>query len=371
MTPNSISAGSHRTHLLSAKPGAVRTRLSLRVRLLPIALAASFVIACGGGGEEAAAPSATPKADPNVLTASKQVPASLATDDPAWAAAPILSAQMEIIKGTKQTEAVVVEAQALYSETDVWFRFQWPDATQDIGRPWQYDGTKWALSSRKSDRIGLLWPIGTVGRFEQRGCYAACHRDTADADKSTPIDDKAYMILPRPEDKADNWQWTGESSAPVNQVGDFWFAGVLSNPDSKSSAIRSDEGAGGTTNNAVAAPGVGPAKMQDPAKKPTYGASYITPADAIPLDITKFKAGDSVPRRFVTPWTGSKGDIKSSATYAAGKWTVVFNRKLDTGNADDVKFVPGQSYLFQIAVWNGDDHAEHTVAADVYTLTMK
>lgn len=55
-----------------------------------------------------------------------------------------------------------------------------------------------------TDRLGLLWPIGTVGSFEQKGCYAACHRDTPNADKSAPVDSKtSYMILPKAGDKAD------------------------------------------------------------------------------------------------------------------------------------------------------------------------
>lgn len=365
MTPSSFSVARGDAEMPSARK---RWRRLLGL-ILPIALAASLVVACGGGAEKAAAPSATPRVDPDVLAAKKQAPASLATDDPAWGSAPVMKSQMEIIKGTKQTEAKVVEAQALYSETDIWFRFQWPDATEDRGRPWQYDGSKWTLSSRMTDRLGLLWPVGTIGQFQTKGCYAACHVEGAD--KSAAVDDKAYMILPKPEDKADNWQWTAESSAPVGQVGDFWFAGVLSDPANKSSAIRADKGGGGTTNNAVPAPGVGPAKMQDPAKKPLYGAPYLAPAEAIALDPSKLKAGDTIPRRFVAPWDGSKGDIKSSATYAAGKWTVVFHRKLDTANDDDLKFVPGQSYLFQIAIWDGLDHAEHTVAKNVHTLTLK
>ena len=89
------------------------------------------------------------------------------------------------------------------------------------------------------------------------------------------------------------------------------------------------------------------------------------------IDPSKFKAGDQVPRRFVAPWVGSAGDIQSKATYAAGKWTVVFQRKLDTARDDDIKFVAGQSYLFEIAVWDGIDHENHTVAQDVYTLTLK
>ncbi|MFA7249193.1 MAG: ethylbenzene dehydrogenase-related protein [Dehalococcoidia bacterium] len=355
--------------------------------IAPVAAAAVLAAACGGGAEKpaagtgtaaagttkaAASASATAKVDPNTLAAKKASPGSLAVDDPAWNGAPVMKAQMELIKGTKPTEAGVVEAQALYSDTDVWFRFQWADTTEDRGRPYIYDGSKWALSARMTDRLSLLWPIGTITGFEAKGCYAACHREGSD-DKATAIDAKTtYMILPKAGDKADNWQWTGESSAPVGQVDDLRFEGALADPKVLSSAIVKDKlDSGGPLSNAVPTPGVGPAKMQDPAKKATYGAAYLAAADAIAIDPSKFKAGDKVPRRLAAPWVGSEGDIDSKASYAAGKWTVVMHRKLDTKNADDIKFEAGKSYLFEIAVWDGIDHENHTIAKDVYTLTLK
>ncbi|MFA7248346.1 MAG: ethylbenzene dehydrogenase-related protein [Dehalococcoidia bacterium] len=310
------------------------------------------------------------KIDPKTLAAKKQAPASLATDDPAWNGAPVMTATMEVVKGTKPTAAPTIDAQALYNGTDVWFRFQWADTTQDIGRPYVYDGNKWALSERMSDRLSLLWPIGNIAEFEIQGCYAACHSEKAD--KSAPVDKNAYMLMPNKGDRADNWQWTAETTAPVGQVDDLRLEGSLADPKKLGSAIVKDKlDSGGAIANAVPTPGVGPLKMQDPAKKPTYGGGYLAPGDAVALDMSKVKAGDQIPRRLVAPLVGSEGDIASKATYANGKWTVVMHRKLNTTHDDDIQFVAGQSYLFTLGVWDGLDQVNHTVTRDMFTLTLK
>ena len=191
----------------------------MRIRLLSLAILVAVVTAaaaaCGGGGDTSSgetgadkAATATKPADPNTLYAKKQAPASMAVDDAAWKAAAVMTAKTDVVKGTKATQPVAVSVQALYNDSDVWFRFQWADSTRDAGRPYAYDGSKWTLSSRMSDRVSLLWPMTPVAGFEAKGCYAACHRATEDA-----VDAEAYMILPKAGDKADNWQWTAESSA--------------------------------------------------------------------------------------------------------------------------------------------------------------
>ena len=49
-------------------------------------------------------------------------------------------------------------------------------------------------------------------------------------------------------------------------------------------------------------------------------------------------------------WGGSKDDIITHGTWKDGVWTVEFSRKLDTGFADDIKFVPGSAATFAVIV---------------------
>ena len=367
-----------------------RKDLAMRKRFLCfmilVAITGAITAACGGSSNDnkatatsaakgadaastakSASPAAAAALPPNTLGAKKQAPASTAVDDAAWNGAAVMTVKTDVIQGTEATAPANVSVQALYSDTDVWFRFQWEDTTQDVGRPYIYDGSKWTLSSRMSDRISLLWPMTPIAGFEAKGCYAACHKPAAGAAPT----EKPYMILPGAADKADNWQWTSESSAPVSQADDLRFQGVLADPKNIATAIVKDKlDSGGPVSNAAAAPAVGPVKMQDPAKKPMYGTGYLAASEAVPLDISKIKAGDTIPRRVLAAWVGSEGDIEAKHAYAGGKWTVVMHRKLDTGHDDDIKFVPAQSYLFELAVWNGIDHIDHTVGHDVYTLTF-
>jgi hypothetical protein len=55
---------------------------------------------------------------------------------------------------------------------------------------------------------------------------------------------------------------------------------------------------------------------------------------------------------------GSIADVKAKGLWKGGFWNLELSRQLDTGNADDVRFRPGQKILGQIAVFNRgwDEH---------------
>ena len=46
---------------------------------------------------------------------------------------------------------------------------------------------------------------------------------------------------------------------------------------------------------------------------------------------------------------GSRADVRAKGVWRNNRWTIEFSRKLNTGNADDVKFIPGQSFLFGVS----------------------
>ncbi len=59
--------------------------------------------------------------------------------------------------------------------------------------------------------------------------------------------------------------------------------------------------------------------------------------------------GDILPRYTLKKPSGSRSDIHAKGTWKDGKWNIEFSRKLITGNADDIQFVPGQTYLFGVS----------------------
>ncbi len=49
---------------------------------------------------------------------------------------------------------------------------------------------------------------------------------------------------------------------------------------------------------------------------------------------------------------GSAADVRAKGAWAAGKWTLEFARKLDTGNPDDTRFDIARAYKFAVGVHN-------------------
>ncbi|MBU1852430.1 MAG: hypothetical protein KJ957_00105 [Candidatus Omnitrophica bacterium] len=58
--------------------------------------------------------------------------------------------------------------------------------------------------------------------------------------------------------------------------------------------------------------------------------------------------GDIVPNFENQTPTGSRADIRAKGSWSSGRWAIEFRRLLNTGNADDIQFVPGKSYQFGI-----------------------
>lgn len=60
--------------------------------------------------------------------------------------------------------------------------------------------------------------------------------------------------------------------------------------------------------------------------------------------------------------TGSAADVEAKGQWAAGKWTVEFKRKLNTGHKDDTVFVPGKSCSFAVATFDKSEKGDHDVS---------
>ena len=341
--------------------------------LLAIIAVASLATACSGGqgaaptlGVKTAAVITAPSTD---VVALKSTPASLATDDPAWSLAQATTINTDVIPESKATDPVDVQMQALYSDTDVWFRFQWSDPTQDAFSVWQWDGTKWTSPSPTADRLSLYWEITPVADFEARGCAALCHKSTSD-----PIS-KWYMVAPNPTDVLDNWQWTASTFAGMGGANNLHLVGVntsdpTTSPGCGSAIVADPNTGGGTVSNSNAAKDA-PIAMQDPAKTtPLYGPNYLAVSESVALDISKIKIGDKIPKTELAPFRGERGDIDGKTTYANGQYTVVFHRKLNTGFPDDAKFTVGGTFTFGLAVWNQFDQENHTVTGQPYHLKL-
>lgn len=342
--------------------------------LLTATALGSLAVACGGDDTPAAtatsassptaAATATTAVPPTDLIAVKKAPASMAADDAAWKDARVTTVKTSVVKTSAATGAVDVKMQALYSDTDIWFRFEWADPTKFTARDWTFDGTKWKAPSGQQDRLALMWQLTPSTDFQAKGCAALCHNP--EEEKA----DKWYMVSP-PNVTMDLWQWTAGISNGMKQFSDYTLSNKVPEPTALGAPFVADPNTGGgnvaNTNDAKD----GPKMMQDPTKKPSMGTDYLLVSEAVALDVSKLKAGDKIPNALLAPFTGSRGDVEANGAWANGTWIVVAHRKLDTGNADDAKFAAGGSYPFGLAAFNDLGNVDHTVTTDVYTLRLK
>lgn len=61
--------------------------------------------------------------------------------------------------------------------------------------------------------------------------------------------------------------------------------------------------------------------------------------------------GDQINQYDYRQATGSRGDIRAKGRWKDGSWTIEFERNLDTGHEDDVKFSIDQKFLFGVSVY--------------------
>lgn len=301
--------------------------------------------------------------DPNTLQAVKGTPKSVDGSDAVWSKAPALTVKTGVITGTKAPGPVEVKAQAVYSTSDVWFRLEWPDATESVDRSWSYDGTAWKKSGNE-DRVGLYWEITSIKQFPSKGCAALCHNEGTDQSKW-------YMITPDEKARADNWHWKAARSNPVGYADDKWLGGLLEDPKDPESANHGDKKQAGGDKDNRTEDKKGPAMMQDPSKSPSAGVKFLLASEAVSLDQAKVKASDKVPAYLLGKPDGSRGDIEARGVYKDGKWVVVLHRSLNTGHDDDVQFNTARTYPFGLAVFDNAGGVTHTVSEDPLTLKFK
>lgn len=342
---------------------------------LAAASVAAIAVACGGSSSTTSTPSGGSQttsqattapyvAGPNDVVAVKKSPAALKADDPAWSSAKATTITTTVIPGSATKAGNTVQMQALYSDTDVWFKYTWADSTQSLVGNWTFDGTKWTNDAGQQDRLGMMWQIAPITDFATKGCFAVCHNPASDAFNTW------YMISPKGQ-TADLWQWTAKSSNGMNQMGDYTLIDTLNPPTSLGSTFVTDPYTGGGSFTNKNAAGTAPEFMQSTTVAKPTRTDVIVLQEAVLFDATKFKAGDKVPNTIVAPYQGDRGDVDAVGTWSNNQWTVVAHRKLDTGNTDDVKFTVGGSFPFGLGLWDAIGNADHTVTDKGYNLVLK
>lgn len=248
-----------------------------------------------------------------------------------------------------------VEAKALYTPSDIYFLFRWPDKTKSLNRVYVYKNGGWKKKKGSEDRFNLLWNVNnSIKGFQEKGCKVACHEKK---------DEEGSMGTNGPSEIGDLWHWKAQRTNPAGYADDQHLVHELKQSGHELTGRRSDKKSGG-----------GYAKNWDKAKnRPLFtfargkGGPILFKAMAKAVgDATSFKAGMVVPREVLEKPGGSRGDVAAKGIWKKGKWTLELKRARNTGHDDDIQFDdPGATYYFGLSVHNNSGEDNHATSGVV------
>ena len=276
----------------------------------------------------------------------------------ATATAPVIDGVIDAAwdGATATTTLKGVELKSLYDDNNnIYFLAQWEDGhnlkngtagpTESIDKNlWTNDGASWSKSGNE-DRFAFMWDAGDAFGAS---CGNMCHSDGSHATS---------------DGNADVWHWKAARSNPLGLADDKWWS---------SGGRGSDAKTVGAYNDNINVAGDGP-MYSGPI---TDGSFIIIPQGGTTADLeTAIDPANTYPGYFLDAnAAGSRWDVKTVGVFDAGtgKWTVEFQRAMNTGNADDVVFTHDSNIDFSTATFDntGGGHAAQGVDVGVYTLQI-
>jgi hypothetical protein len=208
----------------------------------------------------------------------------------------------------------------------------WPDADQSMAKDaWKFHKGKWAKQNGDEDKLAFNWEIKRIKNFATKGCTVVCHS------QSKNKEDWKYHTETATE-RGDMWEWKAETTGLQGYAED----GYVDDDSRKADA------------------GSGKAKKNESAdkKSPKFmaGARSSVPGQLVEGEAVagaKGKEGQVVPGWVLSRFSGSMADVKAKSKWANGRWTVMLQRKLETGDKEnDVQFDPRREFAFGLAVFN-------------------
>lgn len=228
-------------------------------------------------------------------------------DEPNWKSGqPVEIVAKGVMPKTRGTLSNVT-VRAAYSDTHLYLLVQWTDATKsDSGhKTWVWDATKnsYAEDADREDALSAA--------FEHTGPFTA---DMLSGEDAT----------------WDVWHWKAFRTNPQGFAMDRSHRYFKAQPTEKANKH--------------------PAKTGEDVwiTRPEDAGETVEKKQSAPTE----NKGARVPQYLAGTPTGSAADVRAKGTWADGKWTLEFARKLDTGNPDDTRFDIARAYKFAVGVHN-------------------
>lgn len=221
-------------------------------------------------------------------------------------------------------DPIRVDMRAFYTASDLYLRLSWVDATRDDRlRHWRFDGESWHNEGGLEDGFGLLW--ADRAEFPRFTCAQACHiKDFAVSGAAFHAGHR--MRLKDQGPWLDLWHWRADLSARLGFADDRRLDHEGMHPDQPGELFRE---------NSLAA------------LRPELGLAPFAPGDQPQRDgddrpATGFRPpGSSAPGYLAESPRAGRADVSAWSRHEAGRWTVILRRALDTGDAHDIRFRPG------------------------------
>lgn len=277
-----------------------------------------------------------------------------------------------------------------YFEDRIYFLIEWDDDADSKDRQsWYFDPSdkKWKGEHKYAnkdddkfyeDKFAILFPIGEVEGFASSTCYATCHQNLTlvkDMDKHT----RHYLTVDG--QKIDMWHWKRVRGTYADQVDDQMM--IYDDPSKQSGANGrhgdSTGDAGYSSNSQTLNNGVDDVNVPKYIIPDATDYYWISQDDiddgtakmvtAVDVDgILTFDGGTIDPngidsyaqgtgdKRFPSvttkAFTLGRADIDIKAVHTGTGWICEVTRKLDTGDADDIKFNTSEEVPFGFAIFN-------------------
>ena len=336
------------------------------------------IVVAIGAAALAACTTATNPPPPNTLVVARATAAPTMdgnASDAVWASAAPLTVKLAGGENFAQGSTTAT-LKAVTSGDMIYFLLQYDDPTNSVRRgPFQKqaDGTWKKLSDPKDkggddnvyyeDKWAMIWNIGnSIGRFDQKGCAAACH----EGEPGKPFGNK---YTNNAGELGDMWHMKGSRNGAFGQVDDQYVDNTRYDPKTAPNAGRKGD-PGGPDYKAFSLVNGKPEFMNKDGKAANAGGTYyIKDGDQVAF-ADNFKAGDEVSSYIVYKLTGDRGDIQVAYKWNNGVWTYEIARKLTTGSKYDVQFAnKAGTYYFGLAAFD-NAQVRHAVSYEPLKLVF-
>ena len=246
--------------------------------------------------------------------------------------------------GAALPDPIAVDLRAFYTDSDLYLRLSWQDATRDDAiRRWHFDGAAWQNSLALEDGFGLLWDA--AGAFPRFTCSYACHIDDFGVSGAS-FHAANRMKLARPETTLDLWNWKAGRTARFGFADDRTIDNTGMHGDVPGELFHENSRARVEKTAGLAPFAEGDAPIYDD-EGSAVGKAFRP-------------AGSGAPGYLTERPVGSRGDVAAVSDHRAGRWIVILRRPLTTVDRRDARFVPGdrQGVAFGLAVMD-DTLKEH------------